>query len=242
MAPTWLSRLERIKPSFTALAAPPTFVSCPYRSRRGRSLLEGRRYARVGAARSLATWGASVTAKAELRAEARALRKRLAEADPSAALRLADHADSLPPGDPVALYAAVGSELDPAPLARALLAAGRSLCLPVAVERDAAMIFRRWAPGEPLELDAAGCPAPLPLAETVKPALILTPLLAFDDHGGRLGQGGGFYDRTFAAMPDIARIGLAYAGQAVGPLPMERHDMALDGVLTETGYRPCRKV
>ena len=93
-----------------------------------------------------------------------------------------------------------------------------------------------------LERDMAGCPAPLPLSETVDPGLILCPLLAFDDQGGRLGQGGGYYDRTFAARPEITRIGLAYAGQAVEPLPMERHDMALDGVLTETGYRPCRKV
>lgn len=148
----------------------------------------------------------------------------------------------MPPGDPVALYAAVGSELDPAPLARALLAAGRTLCLPVAVERDAPLVFRRWDPGEPLEMDAAGCPAPLPLSETVDPSLILCPLLAFDDQGGRLGQGGGYYDRTFAARPDALRIGLAYAGQAVERLPMERHDIRLHGVLTETGYRPCRKV
>ena len=180
--------------------------------------------------------------KSELRAEARKLRKRLGEADPSAAMRVADHASALPSGDPVALYAAVGSELDPAPLARAVLAMGRSLCLPVTVERDAPLIFRRWAPGEPLEMDVAGCPAPLPLSGPVDPAVILCPLLAFDAYGGRLGQGGGYYDRTFAARPDALRIGLAYSGQAVDRLPMERHDIPLHGVLTETGYRPCQKV
>ena len=180
--------------------------------------------------------------KAELRAQARALRKRLAEVDPSAATRVADHVAELPPGEPVALYAAMGSELDPSPLTRALLAGGRSVCLPAAVERDAPLIFRRWSPGEPLELDLAGCPAPLPLSETVDPGLILCPLLAFDDFGGRLGQGGGYYDRTFAARPEVTRIGLAYAGQQVERLPSERHDIPLHGVLTETGYRPCRKV
>ena len=180
--------------------------------------------------------------KSELRASARALRKRLARSDLSAASRVAAHVAALPPGDPVALYAAVGSELDPAPLARAMLAAGRTLCLPVAIERGAPLIFRRWSPGEPLEMDVAGCPAPLPLSETVDPGLILCPLMAFDDFGGRLGQGGGYYDRTFAARPGVPRIGLAYAGQGVERLPMERHDAALDGVLTETGYRPCRKV
>lgn len=170
------------------------------------------------------------------------MRKRLAEADPNAASRVVDRVADVPDGEPVALYVAVGSELDPAPLAHALLAAGRSLCLPVTIQRDAPLIFRRWTPGAPLEMDLAGCPAPLPLSEAVDPGLILCPLLAFDDFGGRLGQGGGYYDRTFAARPGMMRIGLAYAGQAVGRIPMERHDMALHGVLTETGYRPSRKV
>lgn len=136
----------------------------------------------------------------------------------------------------------MGSELDPEPLAQAMIAAGRSLCLPVALERDAPMIFRRWSPGEPLEMDAAGCPAPLPLAEVVDPDLIVTPLLAFDDFGGRLGQGGGYYDRTFAVRPDAVRIGFAFAGQRVGRLPMDAHDVRLHGVLTEVGYTAARKV
>jgi len=175
--------------------------------------------------------------KHELRSAARALRKRLAEADPTAAGRAAEHVSELPEGEVVALYRAMASELDTDALAVALLTAGRRLCLPVVLTRDAPMLFRAWAPGEPLELDAAGCPAPLPLAESVEPDLILTPLLAFDALGGRLGQGGGYYDRTFAARPDAIRVGFAYAGQAVEALSLEAHDMPLHGVLTETGYR-----
>ncbi len=178
-----------------------------------------------------------MTPKHELRAAMRALRKRLAEADAEAAERAAGHADALPAGETVALYRAMGSELDADALANVLHLSGRRLCLPVVLERDAAMIFRAWAPGEPLELDAAGCPAPLPLADAVTPDLILTPLLAFDAHGGRLGQGGGYYDRTFAVLPAARRIGFAYAGQQVEPLDLEPHDIRLHGVLTETGYR-----
>lgn len=174
--------------------------------------------------------------KHELRSAARAVRKRLAEADPLAASRAADHADALPPAQIVALYRAMGSELDTDALAAALEAAGRRLCLPVVVRRDAPMEFRAWSPGEPLELDAAGCPAPLPLAQVVTPDLILTPLLAFDDQGGRLGQGGGYYDRTFAARPDAVRIGFAYVGQKVERLELEPHDIRLHGILTEAGY------
>ena len=175
--------------------------------------------------------------KTELRARMRAERKRLAGLDPDASLRLADHAAALPPGDNVAIYVSIGSEMDTTALARALLTQGRALCLPVVVRRDETMTFRRWSPGDPLELDAAGVPAPLPLSDTVTPDLILTPLLAFDAAGSRLGQGGGYYDRTFAALPEATRIGVAYAGQEVGRLEIEAHDVRLHGVLTQTGYR-----
>lgn len=183
-----------------------------------------------------------MTDKRELRSAMRAERKRLAGLDPTASSRLADHVDQLPAAEVVAIYRAIGSEIDTDALAQALVAAGRGLCLPVVLALDEPMIFRRWSPGDPLEPDAAGVPAPFPLAETVVPDLVLTPLLAFDALGGRLGQGGGHYDRTFAAMPDAIRIGLAYAGQQVGMLELEPHDIRLHGVLTEVGYTPARKV
>ena len=179
-----------------------------------------------------------MTDKSDLRATMRATRKRLAGLDAGASDRAAEQAGVLPPGRIVAVYRAIGSELDVGALSLALSRAGRELCLPVVVERAAPMIFRRWSPGEPLELDEAGVPAPFPLSEVVDPDLILTPLLAFDVLGGRLGQGGGYYDRTFAARPDVKRIGFAYAGQEVEHLPVEPHDVRLHGVLTETGYRP----
>jgi 5-formyltetrahydrofolate cyclo-ligase len=179
-----------------------------------------------------------MTDKHQLRAAMRATRKRLAELDAAAAGRAAEQVGLLPAGRIVAVYRAIGSEMDADALSMALGRAGRELCLPVVVELDAPMLFRRWTPGEPLELDEAGVPAPFPLAEVVEPDLILTPLLAFDAHGGRLGQGGGYYDRTFAARPEALRIGLAYAGQEVDDLPIEAHDIRLHGVLTETGYRP----
>jgi len=178
-----------------------------------------------------------MTDKHELRAAMRATRKRLAGLDPEASLRAAEHAGDLPPGETVAVYRAIGSEIDADALSMALTRLDRRLCLPVVIERDAPMIFRHWSPGEPLELDEAGVPAPFPLAATVTPDLIVTPLLAFDAAGGRLGQGGGYYDRTFAALPDARRIGFAYAGQEIENLPLQPHDIRLHGVLTERGYR-----
>lgn len=175
--------------------------------------------------------------KAELRRAARGLRRRLAQADPGAAARAAEHAGALPDGDVVALYRAAGSELDTDAMAVALVAAGRRLCLPVVVQRDAPLVFRAWAPGEALALDLAGCAAPLVGAAEVQPDVIVTPLLAFDAFGGRLGQGGGYYDRTFAARPSALRVGVAYGGQEVERLVLEPHDARLHGVLTERGYR-----
>jgi 5-formyltetrahydrofolate cyclo-ligase len=73
----------------------------------------------------------------------------------------------------------------------------------------------------------------------VTPDLVITPLLAFDAEGGRLGQGGGYYDRTFAASAEAIRIGLAYSGQLLAGLPIEPHDARLHGILTETGLHRC---
>ncbi|WP_339931451.1 5-formyltetrahydrofolate cyclo-ligase [uncultured Brevundimonas sp.] len=181
-----------------------------------------------------------MTDKSELRAAMRATRKQLAALDPKAAHSVAGYADDIPGVVVHALYWPIGSELDPTPLAWRLAYEGYDLCLPVVIALDEPMIFRLWRPGDPLEPDAAGVPAPLPLAKVVEPELILTPLLAFDAVGGRLGQGGGHYDRTFAALPDALRIGLAYEGQRVDRVPMEAHDQVLQGVLTEVGYTRIR--
>jgi 5-formyltetrahydrofolate cyclo-ligase len=70
------------------------------------------------------------------------------------------------------------------------------------------------------------------------------PLVAFDRAGGRLGQGGGHFDRTLAALDaekPVFAIGLAYAGQEVARLPSEEHDRRLDAILTEKEYIAVRK-
>ncbi len=153
-------------------------------------------------------------------------------------------ADELPGVVSHALYLPIGAEIDTGLLARRMAHKGHDLCLPVVTALDAPLAFRWWRPGDALEPDLAGIPAPLadargPGAEPgqMTPDLILTPLLAFDRFGGRLGQGGGYYDRTFAALPDAIRIGVAYAGQELERLDLEPHDMRLHGVLTEEGYR-----
>jgi 5-formyltetrahydrofolate cyclo-ligase len=187
--------------------------------------------------------------KDELRRNLRAYRRDLAVLVPDAAERAALHLplEELPPFKVVAGYHALGSELSPWPVLRRLQAHGARIALPVALQAHHPLIFRAFAPDEPLETDAARIPSPTAAAETLVPDLVIAPLLAFDREGYRLGQGGGYYDRTLEQLRQAGRvfvIGLAYAGQELDRAPRDDHDQPLDAILTETGYHrvPTRDV
>ena len=152
-----------------------------------------------------------------------------------AALKLIEH---FPPElarlSPVAGYWPVGGEIDPRPLLAALAKRGREIALPRMQTRAGPAQFYAWRGGEALTADAFGVPAPPPNGKQLSPLLILTPLLAFDRAGRRLGQGGGHYDRIISltrAHGAIA-VGLAYAEQEMDCVPTGDHDAALDWVLT----------
>jgi 5-formyltetrahydrofolate cyclo-ligase len=173
--------------------------------------------------------------------ELRALRKSLAAAAPDAAERAAQNlpAEMLKNFAVVAGYRPRGGEIDPWPLMRRFAAAGARLALPAAPDRERPLAFRAWAEGEPLAPDAFGIASPLPDAAEIEPDLIITPLLGFDVCRGRIGQGGGHYDRTLAALrarKAVFVLGLAYAGQKVARAPVEPHDQRLDAILTEIAY------
>ena len=71
------------------------------------------------------------------------------------------------------------------------------------------------------------------------PDFLLVPLLAFDRSGRRLGYGGGFYDRTLAAMPRAGLLGCAYACQEMAEVPAGPGDVRLPAVATERGVVHC---
>ena len=71
------------------------------------------------------------------------------------------------------------------------------------------------------------------------PTLILTPLVAFDDAGRRLGMGGGYYDRYLAARPGVKRVGVAHECQRVAEVPTTEGDVRLTAVVTESGWQTC---
>jgi 5-formyltetrahydrofolate cyclo-ligase len=185
------------------------------------------------------------SAKTMLRLALKDQRKALASEAPDAGERAAGHvpAERIGGWSVVAGYRSRGHEVDPVPLMTCLAAAGAQLALPVALAKDAALEFRAWSPGDPLKPDAYNIPSPIAEAPIVRPDLIIVPLMAFDRVGGRMGRGGGHYDRTLAALRAEGRLfalGLAYAGQEVAQVPREPHDQLLDAIATEKAYIEVR--
>src|SRR3546814_11534289 len=86
------------------------------------------------------------------------------------------------------------------------------------------MDFRRWRLGEPLEKGPWGTQQPADHAALAAPDIIFCPLVGFDRRGGRIGQGGGHYDRYFAAHPGALRIGIGWSVQAIAAPPRERSE------------------
>jgi len=152
----------------------------------------------------------------------------------------------LPPHALVAAYKAEAGEMDPAPLCDALEAAGHRLCLPCEVEKGQPLVFRSYHSGDVLQLGPRwAIRQPLPNVPVVVPDVLLVPLVGFDRQGNRLGQGGGYYDRTLAALrvqKTVLAIGLAYACQEVEAIPCALGDVPLDGVITPAAWIDCRKV
>jgi 5-formyltetrahydrofolate cyclo-ligase len=178
--------------------------------------------------------------KSDLRREAELRRRALANPDHAGALARHVTALNLMQGAVVAGYAAFRDEADPKPLLLALANHGHPLALPAIVASGAPLRFHRWREGDAMRLHAYGVSEPLAEAAVVVPSVVLVPLLAFDATGWRLGYGGGYYDRTLAAVRSagaVRAIGIAYGGQEIAAVPHSGHDQRLDAVLTEAGLR-----
>lgn len=177
--------------------------------------------------------------KARARKTALRVREAAHARDPHAGDRLTQHfPDALwpPLHSVVAGYVAIRDEIDPRSLLETFYCEQVRLALPCIERKDGPLTFRSWSPGEPLEAGPMGIGQPCSDASTVRPNLVLLPLVAFDRRGMRLGYGGGYYDRTLAHLRDsgpLATVGLAYHQQEVRNLPAERHDARLDWVVTD---------
>lgn len=130
----------------------------------------------------------------------------------------------------------IRTEIDPQP-AMAEAAAYGPVGIPVIDAAAHPLRFAHWAPDMEMVKGAFG--AQIPAAPTFfEPEILIVPLLAFDRKGGRLGYGGGFYDRTLEmlrAKRATMAIGFAFAGQEADDIPLEPTDQPLDLIVTERG-------
>lgn len=111
----------------------------------------------------------------------------------------------------------------------------RRIALPVTHKESKDLTFHEWYPGCPMEEDAYGIPKPKETPELF-PSLLLIPCVGFGSQGIRLGYGGGFYDRTLAALsPKPFTVGLAYQVGYLSELQKLPHDIPLNVILTENG-------
>ena len=111
----------------------------------------------------------------------------------------------------------------------------RRIGLPVINRETKQLRFHVWYPGCPMEDDAYGIPKPKD-TEAFEPELLLVPCVGYGPQGLRLGYGGGFYDRTLAALkPRPFTVGVGFAHGYVPWLAAEPHDVPLDAMLVEDG-------
>jgi 5-formyltetrahydrofolate cyclo-ligase len=172
-----------------------------------------------------------------LRAELVARRNAIAPAertrwDAAIAARLAAPLLARPVGT-IGFTWPVRGEFDAQPVILRLVAAGWAAALAAVVAPNRPLEFRPWSDGMPLEIGALGIPAP-PAGPVAVPDTLLVPLVGFDVQRYRLGYGGGFFDRTLAAMtPRPLTIGVGYELSRVATIRPREHDVAMDEIVTE---------
>ena len=183
--------------------------------------------------------------KARIRKQLRQARREHARALPENVRALILHRpptqllDLIPLGTMIGLYREDPDEAPATSYAKFFFDRGHELALPRFANRESPMEFARFADpyGESdLELGTFDLWQPVAEAPTVVPDILIAPLVGFTEHGARLGQGGGHYDRWLADHPGTVAIGLAWDCQKVEELPLEPHDQPLAAIVTPTRF------
>ncbi|WP_374703680.1 5-formyltetrahydrofolate cyclo-ligase [Burkholderia sp. WAC0059] len=142
----------------------------------------------------------------------------------------------------IGFYWPLSGEFDARAWVAAWLAgdAARRAALPVIRARHAPLEFHAWTPGAAMREGHHRIPEPAD-AQPLTPGLLLVPCVGFDDACYRLGYGGGYYDRTLAAWPEVdappVTVGIACEACRLDALPREAHDLPLDAIVTEAACR-----
>lgn len=135
-------------------------------------------------------------------------------------------------GTVVSAYWPFRGELDLRPWLGRVIERGGRAALPVVVEKGAPMIFREWRPGAPMERGVWNIPIPAADAPEVTPGIVLAPLVGVDPDRYRLGYGGGFFDRTLAALgQDRRAIGVGHDCARIDTIHPQWHDIPMAEVV-----------
>jgi len=137
-------------------------------------------------------------------------------------------------GVPLAGYMPIRTEIDPLAAMEEAAAHG-PVGVPVIDATARPLKFSRWEPDCVLRDGPFGAKVPCE-DNFFEPEILIVPLVAFDLRGGRLGYGGGFYDRTLEllrAKRSTLAIGFAFQAQIAQDLPLEKTDQPLDLIVTE---------
>lgn len=134
-----------------------------------------------------------------------------------------------------------GAELDILPFVEEAMARGQEIWLPRAISSGRRLVPYRYEGPHMLKRGAYGIwepdPAIAAAADLHQLDAVLVPGVAFDRQGGRMGYGGGYYDRFLAGLARRPLlVGVAFSMQVVDAVPREPHDILLDGLVTESGF------
>jgi 5-formyltetrahydrofolate cyclo-ligase len=141
----------------------------------------------------------------------------------------------------VALYLSFPLELQTEALWHELERRGHRCVFPRVLRGSRVLEFSPLSPGDPVEAGPLGVREPLPgrAIDLASIDVFVVPGAAFDDTGGRLGRGGGYYDTTLATAPAALRVGWAFDEQLVEGIPMLPHDAPMDWVVTPSRTLRC---
>lgn len=142
-----------------------------------------------------------------------------------------------PAGRMVSIYWPFRGEPDLRPWLASINERGGRTALPVVVEKGRPLVFRAYRPGDPLERGVWNIPVPSTGEESV-PDVVIAPVVGFDPRRFRLGYGGGFFDRTLAALPrKPLTIGIGYSMARIPTIYPQPHDIPMDVIATEAGIQ-----
>ena len=140
-------------------------------------------------------------------------------------------------GITLGVYWPFQAEFDPRPLVDWLIASGSAVALPAVIDKKGPLEYRAWRPGDSLVDGVWNIPVP-EQRDIVVPQAVLAPLVGFDRECYRLGYGGGYFDRTLAALkPCPWAIGVGFELSLVDTIHPQPQDIPMDLIVTEACLR-----